>query len=109
MVNVFQYPYDLEKLSKEDAVFDEETGSWTEGKKEWKFISKCRDENNTGGKTITTDGEVYVYGALIQMPKGDKDIKEGEKIRVIDSSGNTRLKADVKLFVSRQLHSQLWV
>lgn len=106
---ILQYPYKLEKLDKSESVYDPSTGLWTDADEKWKFISFCRDENNSSGKAITVDGEVYVYGALIQLPKGKLSVHDGDSIRVMDRYGNVRLEAKVKGYANKQLHSQIWV
>lgn len=106
---VTQYPYKLFKLTKSEATYNPETGEWGQGAESWDFISNCRDENNSSGKSITTDGVVYVYGALIQMPFGRYPIQDGDRIRIEGTEGETRLEADIKGFAFKQLHSQIWV
>lgn len=104
-----QYPYKLYKLTKTEDFYNPDTGEWEQGSESWEFISNCRDENNSSGRTITTDGVVYTYGALIQMPKGQYPIQDGDRIRIEENDSTIRLEADVRRFAFKQLHSQLWV
>lgn len=107
---VKQYPYSLYELKVIDSVYDENTGGYTEAKEEWVFVSKCRDEaNGGGGKIVTADGETYVFGATVYMPKSTTNVLLNAMIKVEDESGSIRLQGQNKLFKPEQLHSRLWV
>ena len=56
-----------------------------------------------------TIGEVYVYGAVIYLPKEAPEVLKGQKIQVVDESGNVRFSGNSTLFKREQLHSRLWV
>lgn len=105
-----QYPYTLYVWKLTEAVLNEDTGEWEGGTEEWVEVSKCRDEANGGGqKIVTTDGQIYVFGAVIQMPKNSPSVQIGAKVKVLDKDGNVRLEAENKLWKKEQLHSRLWV
>ena len=107
---VRRFPYTLKVFQQTESVYDEATGEFTSGSSEWVEVSKCRDENNNGGQKITTeDGEVYVYGAVIYLPKEAPAVLKGQKIQVVDESGNVRFSGNCTLFKTDQLHSRLWV
>lgn len=106
---VKQYPYTLYVYSNAGTTYNENTGEWTIGEPTWTKFSKCRDEIGGGGKITTADGEVYNYGAVVYMPKGTEGIKNGDRIKVLDEAGNTRLESSVQRFTKDQLHSRLWV
>ena len=107
---VKQYPYSLFLEKRDQSQYDESTGNFSSGSSEWVEVSKCRDENNSGGQKITTeDGEVYVYGAVIYLPKEAPEVLKGQKIQVVDESGNVRFSGNSTLFKREQLHSRLWV
>lgn len=107
---VRRFPYTLKVFQQTDSVYDEATGDFSPGSSEWVEVSKCRDENNSGGQKITTeDGEVYVYGAVIYLPKEAPAVLKGQKIQVVDEFGNVRFSGNCTLFKTEQYHSRLWV
>ena len=107
---VRRFPYTLKVFQQTESVYDEATGNFSPGSSEWVEVSKCRDENNSGGQKITTeDGEVYVYGAVIYLPKEAPEVLKGQKIQVVYESGNVRFSGNSTLFKREQLHSRLWV
>lgn len=109
-MGIKQFPYTLHVFHKSESTYNEADGSWTPGSEEWVVISKCRDEGNGGGnRIVTTDGEVYVFGAVIYLPKNSLPIELGARVRVLDKDGNTRLEGDNKLFKKEQLHARLWL
>ncbi|MDQ1859024.1 hypothetical protein [Chryseobacterium sp. WLY505] len=109
-MGIKQFPYTLKVLKKTEAQYDPDTGNWTPGSEEWITVSNCRDEGNEGGnRIVTTDGEIYVFGAVIYLPKTSSSVELGAKVRVFDKDGNTRLEGDNKLFKKEQLHARLWV
>lgn len=109
-MGIKQFPYTLKVFQKSESTHNEEDGSWTSGPEEWVNVSKCRDEGNGGGnRIVTTDGEIYVFGAVIYLPKNSPSVSLGAKIRVIDKQGNIRLEGDNKLFKKEQLHARLWL
>lgn len=107
---VRRFPYILKAQQQAESIYDESTGNFTESSSEWVEISKCRDESNSGGQRITTeDGEVYVYGAVIYLPKDAPAVLKGQRIQVVDEEGNVRFTGNSTLFKREQLHSRLWV
>lgn len=93
-----------------EATYDESTGNFSENTSQWVEISKCRDEINGGGqKVITEDGEVYVYSAVIYLPKEAPKVLKGQRVLVLDEEGNIRLTGNSTLFKKEQLHARLWV
>lgn len=107
---VKQFPYTLKVLKKTEAVYDEESGNFIPGSEKWICVSQCRDEGNGGGgKIVTADSEVYVYGAVIYLPKSCPNVDLGAKIQVVDKDGNVRLSGDNKLFKKEQMHARLWL
>lgn len=109
-MGIKQFPYTLWVLKTTEAIYNPIDGSWSDDSEEWVKVSKCRDEGNGGGsRIITTDSEVYIFGAVIYLPKNSPSIELGAKIRVLDKDGNTRLEGDNKLFKKEQLHARLWV
>ncbi|ASK29729.1 hypothetical protein CEY12_06245 [Chryseobacterium sp. T16E-39] len=109
-MGIKQFPYTLTVFKKTEASYNEEDGSFIPGTEGWVSISKCRDEGNGGGsKIVTTDGEVYVYGAVIYLPKNCPKVSVGERIKVIDLDGNVRLEGDTMLWKKEQLHTRLWL
>ncbi len=109
-MGIRQFPYTLKVLKKTEAQYDPDTGNWIPGTEDWETVSKCRDEGNGGGnRIVTTDGEIYAFGAVIYLPKNSPSVELGAKIRVFDKEGNKRLEGDNKLFKKEQLHSRLWV
>ena len=105
-----QYPYKLEVLTKAESVYDESTGEYSSSHPQWIEMSDCRDEGNGGGqKIVTIDGEVYVFGAVIYVPKTCTPVILGAEIRVTDNDGVLRLKGKNKLFKKGQLNAKLWV
>lgn len=104
------FPYRLMVFVKSEAVYNEADGTYTPGTEGWVNLSKCRDEGNGGGsKIVTADSEVYVYGAVVYLPKRCPKVAVGEKIRVTDEDGNIRIEGDTKLFKKEQLHARLWL
>ena len=109
-MGIKQFPYTLKVLKKTEAHQDPDNGGWIPGSEEWISLSKCRDEGNGGGnRIVTTDGEIYVFGAVIYLPKSCPSVELGAKIRIEDIEGNTRLEGANKLFKKEQLHARLWV
>lgn len=109
-MGIRQFPYTLNVFQKSEDTYNEADGSWIPGTEEWVTISKCRDEGNGGGnRIITTDGEIYVFGAVIYLPKSSPNVALGARIKVTDKDGNVRLEGDNKLFKKEQLHARLWV
>lgn len=107
---VKQFPYTLMVFKKSEGAYNPDDGSFTPGTEEWLNYSKCRDEANGGGnKIVTEDSEVYVYGAVVYLPKSCPKVATGELIRVIDTDGNIRLEGNNKLFKKEQLHARLWL
>lgn len=107
---VKQYPYTLKVLRETESQYDENTGEFTPATSEWIEVSKCRDEGNGGGnKIVTTDGQVYVYGGVIYLPKNCPAIGKGENIQVVDADGNIRMKGATVQFRKEQMHARLWV
>lgn len=104
-----QYPYNLEIQKITESEYIPETGEYSKGGEEWVFVAKCRDEAGTGRKITTPDGESYMYGTLVQLPKGTDGIKPGDKIRVVDECGEIIFTGSVAKFKKNQLHSRLWV
>ncbi|NML70033.1 hypothetical protein HHL23_09490 [Chryseobacterium sp. RP-3-3] len=109
-MGIRQFPYTLNVFQKAEDVYNEANGSWIPGIAEWVTVSKCRDEGNGGGnRIVTTDGEIYVFGAVIYLPKSSPKVALGARIKVTDKDGNVRLEGDNKLFKKEQLHARLWV
>lgn len=109
-MGVRQFPYKLMVLKKTEGTYNPDNGSFTPGTEEWLNYSNCRDEGNGGGsKIVTEDSDVYVYGAVVYMPKSCPKVATGELIRVIDQEGNVRLEGNNKLFKKEQLHARLWL
>ena len=107
---VIQYPYNLEILTKTEGGFNESNGEWTSAVETWTFHAKCRDEaNGSGGRVTNQDGQVYIYGSLIHLPKGTDGLKGGDKVRVVDSSGTVRVEGSVQRFSKDQLHARIWL
>lgn len=107
---VRRLPYTLMVFKKTESVYNPEDGSWSGGSEEWVNVSKCRDEGNGGGRSIVTeDSEVYIYGAVIYLPKNCPKVATGEKVQVIDADGNIRISGNNKLFKKEQLHARLWL
>jgi hypothetical protein len=107
---VRQFPYTLMVFKKTEGVYNPDDGSFTPGTEEWVNTSKCRDEGNGGGnKIVTEDSELYVYGAVVYLPKNCPKVATGELIRVIDNEGIVRLEGNNKLFKKEQLHARLWL
>ncbi|ADQ83088.1 hypothetical protein [Riemerella anatipestifer] len=106
---VKQYPYILKLFQEAEATFNQATAEWEGGEAKWVTISYCRDEINGGGSKITkTDGEAYVYSAVVYAPKHCPSINTGAKIQVWN--GNVlRLEATVQRFAKEQLHTRIWV
>ena len=48
-------------------------------------------------------------GAVIYLPKEAPEVLKGQKIQVVDESGNVRFSGNSTLFKRDQLHSRLWV
>lgn len=109
-MGIKQFPYTLNVFEKSESTYNEEDGSWTSGSEEWVSVSKCRDEGNGGGnRIVTTDGEIYVFGAVVYLPKSSPNVALGARVRVTDKDGNVRLEGDNKLFKKEQLHARLWL
>lgn len=109
-MGIKQFPYTLHAYQKSESTYNEEDGSWIPGTEEWVIVSKCRDEGNGGGnRIVTTDGEIYVFGAVVYLPKSSPNVALGARIKVTDKDGNIRLEGDNKLFKKEQLHARLWV
>lgn len=107
---VKRLPYTLTVFKKTEDTYNPDDGSFIPGTSGWEVVSKCRDEGNGGGsKIVTTDGEVYVYGAVVYLPTNCSKVATGERIRVLDKEGNIRLEGDNKLFKKEQLHARLWL
>lgn len=107
---VKQYPYTLKVFQQSESIYDENTGNFNPGSSDWIEVSKCRDESNDGGRKITTeDGEIYIYGSVIYLPKYAPKVLKGQKVQVVDESGNVRFSGNCTLFKTDQLHSRLWV
>lgn len=107
---VAQFPYTLWVFKQTESTYNPDNGEWSGGSEEWVNVSKCRDEDNGGAKSIVTeDSEVYVFNAVIYLPKNCPKVAMGEKIKVIDAEGNTRIEGNNKLHKKEQLHSRLWL
>ncbi|MDY3542594.1 hypothetical protein PG645_00310 [Riemerella anatipestifer] len=66
---VKQYPYILKLFQEAEATFNQATAEWEGGEAKWVTVGYCRDEINGGGSKITkTDGEAYVYSAVVYAP-----------------------------------------
>lgn len=100
----------MKVFKKTESTYNPEDGSWSNGSEGWETVSKCRDEGNGGGsKIVTEDSEVYVYGAVVYLPKNCPRVATGEKIQVIDKDGGVRLEGNTKLFKKEQMHARLWL
>ncbi|MCX8676270.1 hypothetical protein G8C41_03845 [Apibacter sp. B3706] len=106
---VMQYPYKLEILVIAESIRDG-NGDYQPQKTEWKHYCYCRDEAGNGKVIKGVDGVNYLYTALIQCPKGTKQVTQGTLIRVIDGEGSVRVQ-ELPVMYSRmdQLHTRLWV
>ena len=106
---VKQYPYRLKVLEQIDAFFDQSTAEWIEGNSQWVDYGICRDEiNGSGSKITTTDGENYVFSAVVYAPKNIKPINKGTKIQVWNED-ELRLEGIIVRFSKDQLHSRIWL
>ena len=105
---VIQYPYTLEKLVKTEAGYNPETGEYLSASDHWVFVSNCRDDEGSGRREVTEDGEVYTFTTLIQLPRGTDGIKSGDKVRVTEGCGRVRFDGSVVKFRRDQFHSRIW-
>ena len=123
-----QYPYFLYKQeSQEEAVQDNE-GNFESSPPVWVLHSKCRDEVNGSGKSITLpNGANYVYSAVIYLPKETSIIPETTNIIVSKNelslsgiqdesiikslrlAGEIRSNGVIKGFEESRLNLRLWL
>lgn len=109
-MGVKQFPYTLWVFKKSESTYNENDGTWSNGSEEWVNVSKCRDEGNGGGSSIVTeDSEVYIFNAVVYLPKNCPKVSLGELVKVLDQDGNTRIQGNNKLHKNEQLHSRLWL
>lgn len=109
-MGIKQFPYTLWLYQLAESTYNPSDGSWSDGSEEWVSLCKCRDEaNGRGSKIVTEDSEVYVYGAVVYLPKTCPKVPTGGLIRVIDQEGNVRLEGNNRLFKKEQLHARLWL
>lgn len=104
---VIQYPYQLFILQTSDSLRDSE-GNFLNGNPTWLPVSKCRDEANTKGQVILSDGSAFVFESLIYLPKHCQDISAGTEIQVRNGL-TVRIQGKVKRFQKDQLHARLWL
>lgn len=104
------YSYSLYEFKVSESVYDENTGNWSASNEEWVFVSKCRDETNGGGQKVnTTDSQVYIFGAIIYLPKNCPEVTLGAKVRVLDEKGNVRIEGENLLWKKEKYHARLWL
>lgn len=86
-------------------------GDWVQGSEtDFKTVSYCRDEPNDSGKTITgAEGEQITFSSIIQLPEDCPEIKRGEKIRILNESGEIILEGSALRFKRYRKNSRLWV
>lgn len=107
---VKQFPYTLWVFKQTESTQNPDNGEWSGGSEEWVNLSKCRDEGNGGGRSIVTeDSQVYVFNAVVYLPKNCPKVNLGESVKVIDEEGNVRIQGENKLHKKEQLHSRLWL
>lgn len=105
-------PHFLEALVK-SGEYEDDNGDFHAGKEEWVTLCKCDCIPAGKANEITTpDGVVLKYAYEICLPKGVRELRTGETIR-ISFNGNGQL-VDKKEFVVKGFHSyqcqcKVWV
>lgn len=104
------YPDRIEIKSQSDFEKDDELNIIPKNGK-FIFLSNCRIEKNTSGKTIQgTDGGTYVYSYIIYMPLHIIVIpKRGDIIKIIKENGTLREETKVADFSKGKFNCRLWV
>ncbi len=105
-------PHYLETLVKGEG-YEDENGDFHAGKDEWVILCKCDCvPAGEANKLTTPDGVELVYSYTIYLPKGMREFRTGEMIR-ISFNGKGQL-AEKKEFVVKGFHAyqhqcKLWV
>lgn len=103
-----QYPYTLQKLNVQNSTQDD-NGDFVPGTSNWVAVGRCRNEDAKQRKVQKEDGSQYVATHLIQCPAGTSPIMAGQKIKVLDSGGITRLEGEVLYSSKDRFHTRIWV
>lgn len=106
---VKQYPYDLYKYTLSGGGVDE-NGFPIPSSSTAVLQSKCRDEVNSKGQSVTlADGRAHLYDLLIQLPLSSPDFFTGDIVEIRMGSTVRMGKKQVQRFQRDQMHCRIWV
>lgn len=106
------FPHFLEVLVKGEE-FTDENGDFHAGKEEWVVLCKCDCVPTGRANSLTTpDGVAVSYSYTIYLPKGTREFRVGETVRIsFNGKGQFAEKREfaVKGFHAYQLQCKMWV
>ncbi len=105
-------PHILEVLTL-TGEYEDENGDFHKGEEQWNEYSKCDAVPAGQANQITLpDGTVHQYSYTIYLPKGSREFKVGEKVRIsFFGNGTLEEKSEftTKGFHRYQHQCKLWV
>ena len=110
MYSVRFRPHTLSLLDVVDGSYDDTTGDYTQGRKEWSERIPCRYEPNGQAKTVPVgEGKDYVYEYKVYLNQDCPEIRFGQKVKLYDADGNELGEFTSKGFHRGQLDSKMWL
>lgn len=110
---VMQYPDIISFQSSSDAVYDDNTGTWTPGTSGTPTESRCRYETSSGNGWINTEGGQRInYSGVIYLPKDAPVINTGSAVVVTvkrPENADQVIKDKVLRFFRGQMNARIWV
>ena len=103
-------PHTLSLLNVIEGGYNEATGDYTEGRKEWSGSIPCRYEPNGSARTVPVgEGKNYVYEYRIYLIQDCPEIRYGQSLKLFDAQGALLGVFTAKGFHRGQLDAKCWV
>ena len=110
MIPVRFRPHTLSMLNVIEGGYNDSTGDYTEGRKEWSEPVPCRYEPNGQARTVPMgEGKDYVYEYKLYLNQDCPEIRYGQKLKLFDAQGDCIGEYTSKGFHRGQLDAKCWV
>ena len=103
-------PHSISLLTVVPGSYNEETGDYTQGAKQWSEQYPCRYEPNGQARTVPVGvGKDIVYDYIVYMNTDIPEISYGQTLKLYNAYGECFGLYEAKGFHRGQLNAKTWV
>lgn len=104
-----RYPHILYRQRVEESTVDAQGNYVNSESPTWVMLGTCREQPNSAGKSISGDGDSYVFRSLVYLPGVPLDVASGDRIQVRHEGGSIRTEGDVIRYERGQINARIWL